>query len=180
MRMSHRLFMLVFAIVFATAHLFANTDAAKKTTPVKAQGTDAGIIVDARAPGDLVDFSSESEDWVIGNLTIGPIELLSTGFLPLAGAAGGGVIGGVIPFKGMQSDWCALLLPYTIPAGIGGGAVIGALLAPVVAIEGVFDTLTFGAFADKPFDWFGSPHAAEEIKDIEELDNAPDTTQPEL
>lgn len=133
----------------------------------------------SKTPVQMVDFSSESTNWVPGNLTIGPVEILSAPFAPVIGGLLGGVVGVVAPFDIMKSDWCALLLPYTTVAGIGTGAIFGAATSPILLIEGTFNTLTGGAFADHPFDWFVSPQTHIQVTTITEEVETEDTSPPE-
>jgi len=95
----------------------------------------------------------DNPQWSWQNLGYGPIEIGSGALAPMAGTFIGGVVGVMLPLKGMQPA-CAPLVPYTAVGGAAAGTVAGAMLAPVVMIEGLFDTLTGGAFAHRPFAWF--------------------------
>lgn len=106
-------------------------------------------------------FTTDEDEWTWRNLLIGPVELIAAPCAPLFGAVMGGAVGTIAPITIMRSDWHALLIPYTAPAGLAAGTVFGAAVTPILAIEGVFNTLTFGAFADHPFDWFRGPRVYE-------------------
>ncbi|NLF37930.1 hypothetical protein GX586_00700 [bacterium] len=92
-------------------------------------------------------------EWSAKNLLYGPFEIGYGATLPLFIGGLGTYFGAAIPFQAMKPGSQALL-PYTIPAGMAFGATAGALFSPVIILEGVVDTLTCGAFADRPFDWF--------------------------
>jgi hypothetical protein len=92
-------------------------------------------------------------EWTAANLAYGPIEIGSGAVAPLAGMVAGGVIGFLLPLKGM-SEGCAPLVPYTTVGGAAVGTVAGAMLAPIVIVEGLFDTFTGGAFSDRLYSWF--------------------------
>ena len=51
-----------------------------------------------------------------------------------------------------------ILLPATIPCGAAAGAACGLAITPICAVEGVFDILTCGAFADGYFSWINTDH----------------------
>jgi hypothetical protein len=94
-----------------------------------------------------------SETWTWSRVGYGPLEIASTALVPLAGILVGGLIGVLVPLKGMESH-CVPLVPYTAVAGGAIGATTGAMLSPIIAVEGVFDLMTAGAFAKRPFSWF--------------------------
>lgn len=95
----------------------------------------------------------ESDEWCWQNATYGPLEIGSSAGMPFVGMFLGGMIGTIVPLKGMKPG-CKVLVPYMAIGGVAVGAVAGALLTPVVMIEGLFDTFTGGAFANRPFAWF--------------------------
>ena len=95
----------------------------------------------------------ESDEWSWQHATYGPLEMGMSAGMPLVGMFVGGAVGTIVPVKGMKPG-CKALVPYTAVAGVAVGAVAGALLTPVVMAEGLFDTFTGGAFANRPFAWF--------------------------
>lgn len=105
----------------------------------------------AAAPWQL-PFEDDPE-WSWKNLGYGPIEIGSGALAPLGGGVIGGIIGALLPLKGMN-EYCAPLVPYTAVGGAAAGTAAGAMLSPIVIVEGLFDTLTGGAFASRPFAWF--------------------------
>jgi hypothetical protein len=74
---------------------------------------------------------------------------------PFVGTFGGIVLGVAVPVQGMTSG-SEVLIPYTAASGMALGTATGAMLTPILMAEGLWDTLTFGAFADRPFSWFNT------------------------
>jgi hypothetical protein len=95
----------------------------------------------------------DDPEWSWKNLGYGPIEIGSGALAPIGGGVIGGIIGALLPLKGMN-EYCAPLVPYTAVGGAAAGTAAGAMLSPIVVVEGLFDTLTGGAFASRPFAWF--------------------------
>jgi hypothetical protein len=96
---------------------------------------------------------AQEQGWTPENLFFGPAEI-GTGILaPLVGAVGGTALGIIFPIKAMSTSGRGLI-PYTAPGGMAIGTATGALVAPMLITEGLWDTLTFGAFSDRPFSWF--------------------------
>jgi hypothetical protein len=95
----------------------------------------------------------QEQGWTRANLLYGPIEIAGGIFAPLIGTLGGTVLGIVFPIKAMGTG-SRVLIPYTAAGGMVVGTATGALVAPVLITEGVWDTLTFGAFSDRAFSWF--------------------------
>lgn len=118
-----------------------------------------------------VTEAEEEEGWTWERLSYGPIELCAAGLMPVIGIFAGGTIGAVIPMKGMH-PYCKVLVPYMAIGGAAVGATAGAILAPVVVMEGVFDTLTGGAFASRPFAWFNVKVPLDGGLDLSTIENA--------
>ncbi|GEM_PF-1933542 len=119
----------------------------------------------------------DDPQWSWKKMGYGPIEIGSGALAPMVGAFIGGVVGVMLPLKGMQPA-CAPLVPYTAVGGAAAGTVAGAMLTPVVIVEGLFDTLTGGAFAHRPFAWFNvkipvSEHVQQTFGSLTD-DDAPD------
>ena len=79
------------------------------------------------------------------------------------------------------------ITPLTVTIGTGVGAVCGALFAPYLALRGVFDTFTLGAFVDEDYDITDSTDIVEDKVDVvndivllnnpfEDEEEDPDTT----
>ncbi|MCX7002567.1 MAG: hypothetical protein NTV22_04760 [bacterium] len=119
----------------------------------------------------------DDPQWSWKNMGYGPIEIGSGALAPMVGAFIGGVVGVMLPLKGMQPA-CAMLVPYTAVGGAAAGTVAGAMLAPIVMVEGLCNTVTGGAFSHRPFAWFNvkipvSEHVQETFGSLTE-NNAPD------
>lgn len=98
-------------------------------------------------------FATTSTSWSAKNLGYGPLELVSGALAPLGGMLIGAFIGAMIPIENMEKNRY-LVVPYSTLAGAATGTTMGAMVSPIVIIEGIFDTLTGGAFASRPFAWF--------------------------
>jgi hypothetical protein len=98
-------------------------------------------------------FATTSTSWSAKNLGYGPIELVSGALAPLGGMLIGGFIGAMIPIETMEKNQY-LVVPYSTLAGAATGTTMGAMVSPIIVLEGVFDTLTGGLFASRPFSWF--------------------------
>jgi len=101
----------------------------------------------------VTPFATTSTAWSAKNLGYGPIEIVSGVLAPLGGLLLGGVIGAVVPLETMEKNKF-LVLPYSTVAGAATGTTLGALVSPIIILEGVVDTITCGVFADRPFSWF--------------------------
>ncbi|MCK5851617.1 hypothetical protein KAH27_01195 [bacterium] len=98
-----------------------------------------------------------STNWTAGNLAYGPLELIAGAGAPVVGALVGFGVGAVIPSFFMKKG-SEILLPATISCGAAAGAACGLAITPICAVEGAFDTLTGGAFADGYFSWINTDH----------------------
>lgn len=98
-----------------------------------------------------------STNWTAGNLAYGPLELIAGAGAPVVGALVGFGVGAVVPSFFMKKG-SEILLPATITCGAAAGAACGLAITPVCAVEGVFDTLTGGAFANGYFSWINTDH----------------------
>jgi hypothetical protein len=98
-------------------------------------------------------FATTSTSWSAKNLGYGPIELVSGALAPFGGMLIGGFIGAMIPIETMEKNQY-LVVPYSTLAGAATGTTMGAMISPIIILEGLFDTLTGGVFADRPFSWF--------------------------
>ena len=98
-----------------------------------------------------------STNWTAGNLAYGPLELIAGAGAPVLGTLIGFGVGAVVPSFFMKKG-SEILLPATIPCGAVAGAACGLAITPVCAVEGVFDTLTGGIFADGYFSWINTDH----------------------
>ncbi len=127
-----------------------------------------------------IPFEQSSTNWTAERLVYGPIELLTGPLTPLGGLLAGGTIGALIPIQAFESPRY-YAAPYTALAGAVTGATLGAMIAPVVIIEGVFDTLTGGYFSKHPYAWFAfspkkTPDQDDEGEDGPQTDPAGDIT----
>lgn len=118
------------------------------------------IVVDAASapphvatPTAPASSAPADNGWTWKRLTYGPIEIGAAALMPLMGIFVGGTIGAIVPLKGMH-PYCKVLVPYMAVGGSAVGATAGAILTPVILAEGVVDTVTGGAFAERPFAWF--------------------------
>ncbi|RLD12578.1 MAG: hypothetical protein DRI44_00105 [Chlamydiae bacterium] len=96
-----------------------------------------------------------STNWAAGNLVYGPIEILAGVGTPVIGMFAGFGAGIAVPHFFMKKG-SEILLPATIPCGTVAGAACGLAITPICAIEGLFDTLTGGFFADGYFSWINT------------------------
>jgi len=96
-----------------------------------------------------------STNWTAGNLAYGPIEILAGAGTPVIGALVGFGAGAAIPHFFMKKG-SEILLPVTIPCGMAAGTACGLAITPICAIEGFFDTLTGGMFANGYFSWINT------------------------
>jgi len=137
------------------------------------------VVVDAEGPaaqtgtdaGPTTAAAESGAGWTWKRLAYGPIELGAAGLMPVMGIFVGGTIGAIVPLKGMH-PYCKVLVPYTAVGGGAVGATAGAMLAPVIVAEGVFDTLTGGAFAERPFAWFNVKVPLDGEFDMSAIENA--------
>jgi len=106
-------------------------------------------------------FDTSTNNWSFKNIAYGPVEIIAGVFTPVLGTMAGFGMGIVIPHKFMKKG-SEFLFPITIPCGMAAGATFGLAFTPICAIEGVFDTVTFGAFSDGYFSWVDM----EELKDV--------------
>ncbi|MCX7847808.1 MAG: hypothetical protein N2595_07255 [bacterium] len=113
----------------------------------------------------------EGGGWTWERVTYGPLELCAAGLMPVVGIFVGGTIGTLVPMKGMH-PYCKVLAPYMAVGGGAVGATAGAILAPIIVVEGLFDTLTGGAFAERPFAWFNVKVPLNGDFDMSVLENA--------
>ena len=93
-----------------------------------------------------------STNWSAGNLAYGPVEILSGAGIPVIGMFTGLAVGTATPYFFMKKG-SEILLPFTIPCGAAAGAACGLAITPICVVEGVFDTITGGIFADEYFSW---------------------------
>ena len=98
-----------------------------------------------------------STNWTAGNLAYGPLELIAGAGAPALGALVGLGVGIAVPHFFMKKG-SEILLPATIPCGAVAGAACGLAITPVCAVEGIFDTLTGGIFANGYFSWINTDH----------------------
>jgi|GEM_PF-5849569 len=142
--------------------------AAEDFVVVSTEGTAAEPSADTAPPAPA---AQAGQGWTWKRLAYGPIELGAAGLMPVMGIFVGGTIGAIVPLKGMH-PYCKVLVPYTAVGGAAVGATAGAVLAPVIVAEGLFDTLTGGAFAERPFAWFNVKVPLDGDFDMSAIENA--------
>lgn len=104
------------------------------------------------ASASLADENANTNTnaWTAEHLLYGPCAIVAAPLLPP-------VLGGMTSWMICDIadyDWHSVIsLPYAIPTSFLCGSVIGACLAPVYLVEGVFDTLTLGYFYPEHSDW---------------------------
>lgn len=97
-----------------------------------------------------VVVGDETEEKTFGSAALtGPAEVAASLAMPLA-LTGIGASLGVLPAA--EGNLGMAVLPFTTTIGAGIGAVCSAVATPYLALKGIFDTLTFGAFVDEDFD----------------------------
>ena len=134
------------------------------TSPVSQKDKEA-IIKDRETLCELAEnrawIFETSTNWTAVNLAYGPIEILSGVGTPVIGALAGFGAGVAIPHFFMKKG-SEILLPFTIPCGMTAGVVCGLAITPICAVEGLFDTVTGGIFADGYFSWINT----EDLKNL--------------
>ena len=104
------------------------------------------------ASASLADENANTNTnaWTAEHLLYGPCAIVAAPLLPP-------VLGGMTSWMICDIadyDWHSIIsLPYAIPTSFLCGSVIGACLAPVYIVEGVFDTLTLGYFYPQHSAW---------------------------
>lgn len=142
------------------------------------RAADDFIVVEAVSASPQVATQAASEapaqtdnGWTWKRLSYGPIEIGAAALMPIMGIFVGGTIGAIVPIKGMH-PYCKVLVPYTAVGGGAVGATAGAMLTPIILVEGVFDTFTGGAFAERPFAWFNVKVPLDGEFDMSAIENA--------
>lgn len=123
-------------------------------------------------PAEEDEEAEEEENPFSNTYLAGPAEILASLGVPLA-FTGVGAGCGIIPAT--QSYGGMAITPLTVVAGTTVGAVCGALFTPCIALKGVFDTFTLGAFIDEEYDITDSTDIVENqvdfMNDIATLNN---------
>jgi len=143
-------------IVFAMLIFVTSTYASSVTEKEKEIICDNRAILQEASKNRTWIFET-STNWTAGNLAYGPIELIAGVGAPVIGTLVGLGVGAAVPSFFMKKG-SEILLPATIPCGAAAGAACGLAITPVCAVEGIFDTLTGGAFADGYFSWINTDH----------------------
>ncbi len=94
-----------------------------------------------------------AEDWSGKNMLYGPLEIGAGVIAPVWGLIVGSTYGATMPMS-MMREGGAIFAPYTAVSGALLGSATAATASPIIIMEGLFNTLTFGAFANEPLDWF--------------------------
>ena len=142
-------------IIILTALLFASsTYAASKIEKDKERIKEDQAMLCEIAKNRAWIFET-STNWTAGNLVYGPIEILAGAGTPVIGMLAGFGAGAAIPHFFMKKG-SEILLPVTIPCGMAAGTACGLAITPICAIEGLFDTLTGGMFANGYFSWINT------------------------
>ena len=116
------------------------------------------------ALGDEYEDEEKEEDSAFSHTYLaGPAEILASTAVPLA-FTGIGAGCGILP--AMENYGGLAITPLTVAFGTSVGAVCGAIFAPVLALRGVFDTFTLGAFVDPDYDITDSTDIVEDKVDI--------------
>lgn len=122
------------------------------------------VKVDDEEPALGDEYEDEDEDDFFSKAYLaGPAEILATAAVPLA-FTGIGAGCGFLP--AMENNLGLAITPLTVTLGTGVGAVCGALFAPYLALKGVFDTFTLGAFVDEDYDLTDSTDIVEDKVDV--------------
>ena len=141
---------IILATLILTTSIFANSVTQKDKE---------AIIKDRETLCELAEnrawIFEGSTNWTAGNLFYGPIEILSGVGTPVIGALAGFGAGAAIPHFFMKKG-SEILLPFTIPCGTIAGATCGLAITPICAVEGLFDTITGGIFANGYFSWINT------------------------
>ena len=121
---------------------------------------------------DEVEEEEEEENPFSNTYLAGPAEILASLGVPLA-FTGVGAGCGIIPAT--QSYGGMAITPLTVVAGTAVGAICGAVFTPCMALKGVFDTFTLGAFVDEDYDITDTTDIVEDhvdfVNDIATLNN---------
>ena len=125
------------------------------------------------APADEAEEEEEEEENPFSDTYLaGPAEILASLGVPLA-FTGLGAGCGMIPAT--QSYGGMAITPLTVVAGTVVGAVCGAVFTPCMAVKGLFDTFTLGAFVDEDYDITDTTDIVEDkvdfVNDIATLNN---------
>lgn len=151
--------------------LLVMTQAGRAADDFVVVGADETAAQLGAAAAPQAPAAQAGEGWTWKRLAYGPVELGAAGLMPVMGIVVGGTIGAIVPMKGMH-PYCKVLVPYTAVGGGAVGATAGAMLAPVIVAEGLFDTLTGGAFAERPFAWFNVKVPLDGEFDMSAIENA--------
>ena len=120
----------------------------------------------------LAEENASTNQWTCENLVYGPAAICTSVFLPLICGVGSTVINVDVA----NDDWhSAAMLPYTVPASLTCGTVVGAFLAPPFLLEGIFDTLTLGYFYPEHSDWLSNyvRHSMDTVEKYDLIPNNP-------
>ncbi|MBP5627387.1 hypothetical protein J6X96_04395 [bacterium] len=102
----------------------------------------------------------------------GPAEILASLGVPLA-FTGLGAGCGMYPATQNYAGMC--MTPLTVTAGTVVGAICGAVFTPCIALKGIFDTFTLGAFVNEDYDITDTTDIVEShvdfVNDIATLNN---------
>ena len=137
------------------------------TEKADSDAIDVGVveIVEVSEEPALGDeYEDEEEDDVLSSRYLaGPAEILASPAVPLA-FTGIGAGCGILP--AMENYGGLAITPLTVALGTGVGAICGAVFGPFLALRGVFDTFTLGAFVDEDYDITDSTDIVEDKVDI--------------
>ncbi|MBO7542795.1 hypothetical protein J6T93_02660 [bacterium] len=94
--------------------------------------------------------NTNTNTWSAEHLLYGPCNIVAAPLLPpVLGGMSSWMICDIADY-----DWHSIVsLPYAVPTSFLCGSVIGACLAPVYLVEGLFDTLTLGYFYPEHSQW---------------------------
>jgi len=136
------------------------------TEKADSDAIDVGVveIVETDEEAEAAEESEEEEESAFSNTYLaGPAEIIASAAVPLA-FTGIGAGCGILP--AMENYGGLAITPLTVAFGTGVGAVCGAVFAPVLALRGVFDTFTLGAFVDPDYDITDTTDLVEDNVDI--------------
>ena len=122
------------------------------TAKADSDAIDVGVVEIVAENGEAAaedDCEEDEEEENELSFLAGPAEIATSVAIPLA-FTGIGISCGVLPASEGYGGMAVTPLTTTIGAGIG--AVCGAVFTPFLALKGVFDTFTLGAFTDTDFD----------------------------
>lgn len=121
-----------------------------KTVQTKPETSNCPSATEPEKTAEEISKELRTDEWDAGDLLYGPQEILY-GTLACPYVATVAFVGSIA--STIYGDTSPLLAVYAAPASFISGAVNGALISPVMILEGLFDTVTLGAYYPEHSEW---------------------------